>query len=261
MSAYNCAPLISEAINSIVNQTYKFWELIICDDRSTDGTWDIIMMYKKIYPKEVFVLQNEKNRGRAYARNRCIKKARGSYIAIMDADDTCDPTRLEKQVEFLSSHPEISFVGTGMTFFDTNGTWATRLMKSFPSKEDYIPNAPFCLASCMFRKDALEAVGNYNEKPIYRSGEDYELVVSLLEKGYRGANINELLYFCREDTEVYKKRKAKERITEAWKLADIVTRLGLPVKYYIYILRPLFLALLPGPLYMLIHRGFLKKNS
>lgn len=261
MSVFNCAHFISEAIDSILNQTYKFWELIICDDGSTDGTWDVIKTYKEVYPKEVFVLRNKKNRGQAYARNKCIKRAKGSYIAIMDADDICDPTRLEKQVKFLSFHPEVIFVGTGMTFFDESGTWAKKRMKSFPSKEDYVPHAPFCLASCMFRKDALLAIGGYNESPIYRSGEDYELVVSLLEKGYLGANISEPLYFCREESGVYKKRKAKERIAEAWKLSDIVTRLRLPVVYYLYILRPLFLALLPGRLYMLMHRGVLKKNS
>lgn len=261
MSAYNCAPYIAEAIESVMNQTLKNCELIICDDRSEDDTWDIIQKYKNNYPLKTTVIRNTENRKQAFSRNRCIRKARGQFIAIMDADDRCDPSRLEKQVQFLILHPEISFVGTGMTFFDEEGTWATRLMPTFPSKEDYVPQAPYCLASCMFRKEVLEAVGGYNEKPIYRQGEDYELVVSLLENGYRGANINEPLYFCREGTEVYKKRKAKERLIEALKIAIIVRRLKLPIKYYLYVFRPLLLAFLPGKIYMKIHRGALKSGS
>ena len=260
MSAYNCAPYIAEAIDSIINQTFKDWELIICDDGSDDGTWDVIQRYQVKYLERIVALRNEENRKQAFSRNRCIKKARGKYIAIMDADDKCDLTRLEKQVVFLENNQDIAFVGTGMTFFDQNGTWATKLRTPFPRKEQYVPHAPFCLASCMFRKEKLEAVGGYNEKPIYQRGEDYELVVSLMEKGFRGANINDVLYFCREDNEVYNKRRINQRLKEARKIADVVRRLRLPVKYYIFVLRPLILGLLPGKIYLKIHRGALKKR-
>ena len=261
ISVFNEEKYLAEVIESILRQTYTDFELIICDDCSTDKSLYILYQYKEKYSDKIHIIANKENHGQAHARNRCIKIASGQFIAIMDADDRCDPTRLEKQVAFLSSHPEISFVGTGMTFFDEGGTWAIRLLPPYPSKEDYVPHAPFCLASCMFRREALEAVGGYNEKPIYRQGEDYELVVSLLEKGYKGANIVEPLYFCREGTEVYKKRRVKERLTETWKIANIVKRLKLPIRYYIYALRPLLLALLPGKLYMFLHRSALKRDS
>ena len=260
LSVFNEEKYLAEAIESILHQTYRDFELICCDDGSTDGSLEILRQYKGKYSSIIHIIENKKNHGQAYARNRCIRKANGQFIAIMDADDKCDLSRLEKQVRFLCLYPEIGFVGTGMTFFDENGTWATRMTKTFPSKEDYIPHAPFCLASCMFRKEALESVGGYNEKSIYRQGEDYELVVSLLEKGYKGANISEPLYFCREGVEVYKKRRAIDRITEAWKIADIIRRLKLPPYYYLYVLRPLLLALLPGKFYMLLHRGVLKRD-
>ena len=261
ISVYNEEKYLAEAIDSILHQTYEDFEIICCDDKSTDGSLRVLHQYMEQYPEKVWVIENNINRGQAHARNRCIERARGQYIAIMDADDKCDPTRLYKQVKFLSSNPGVSFVGTGMTFFDEDGIWATRLMKGFPLKEDYVPHAPFCLASCMFRKEVFESVGGYNEKKIYRSGEDYELVVSLLERGCIGANINEPLYFCREGKDVYKKRRAKERLTKAWKIINIARRLNLPVRYYLFALQPLMLALLPGKIYVLLHRGALKRDS
>lgn len=260
LSVYNDENYISDAIESILNQSYRDFELICCDDKSTDGSLEVLRLYEKSYTPVIRVIENSENRGQAFARNRCIEVASGSYIAIMDSDDKCDLERLRKQVAFLDHYPEISFVGTGMTFFDDSGTWATRLVKPFPMKKDYVPNAPFCLASCMFRRDVLEAVGGYNEKLINRRGEDYELVVSLIEKGYRGASICEPLYFCREDSEVYKKRKLNDRLIEAMRITDAVKRLKLPYRYYLYVIRPIILALLPGKLYMMIHRASLKKQ-
>lgn len=261
LSVYNEEQNLPSAIESILGQTYKDYELICCDDKSTDGSLSVLSLYKEKYPEKIQIIENIKNRGQAFSRNRCIKKAKGSYIAIMDADDMCDSTRLEKQIDYLSTYPEIAFVGTGMTFFDEHGTWATRLFEEFPPRKKYVPHAPYCLASCMFRRDALEAVGNYNENPFYRSGEDLELVVSLVEHGYQGANINEPLYFCREGIGVYKKWSIYERLTEALKIANIVRRLRLPVLYYLYVLRPLALAFLPRRIYMKLHRNALKKES
>lgn len=261
LSVYNEEKNLPEAIESILRQSYKDVELICCDDKSTDRSLSILREYEKKYPCKIKVIENRENRGQAYARNRCIERARGQFIAVMDSDDLCSDLRLEKQVAFLKSNASISFVGTGMTYFDEQGTWATKLMEEYPSREMYVPHAPFCLASCMFRKEVLVAVGGYNESPIYRSGEDYELVVSLLEKGYKGANICEPLYYCREDAEVYKEVSTKERFMEALKTADVVRRLNLPRRYYLYVFRPLILALLPGKVYMKIHRDTLRRGS
>ena len=87
MGIYNCGDTLSEAIECIVHQTFSDWELIMCDDGSNDDTYEIAISYKEKYPEKIIVLQNEKNRGLNYTLNKCLKQARGKYIARMDADD------------------------------------------------------------------------------------------------------------------------------------------------------------------------------
>ena len=84
MGIFNCGDTLSEAIECIVNQTFSDWELIMCDDGSNDDTYEIAISYKEKYPEKIIVLQNEKNRGLNYTLNKCLKQAKGKYIARMD---------------------------------------------------------------------------------------------------------------------------------------------------------------------------------
>ena len=104
MGFYNNESTLARAINSILNQTYDKWELIMCDDGSTDYSYSIAKDYFKKYPDRIKLLQNPKNMHLANALNRCLKEASGEYIARMDADDESLPQRFERQVEFLDNH-------------------------------------------------------------------------------------------------------------------------------------------------------------
>ena len=77
MGIYNCAETLPDAINSILNQTYSDWELIMCDDGSSDDTFDVAQKYVDIYPNQIILLQNEKNLGLNYTLNRCLALATG----------------------------------------------------------------------------------------------------------------------------------------------------------------------------------------
>ena len=118
MGVYNCEKTVAESIESIINQTYDNWELIICDDASTDNTCAIVESYARKYGGKIFFLKNSANRRLAYSLNRCLEAAKGKYIARMDGDDISLPRRLEKQVLFLESHPEYALAGTAMIPFD-----------------------------------------------------------------------------------------------------------------------------------------------
>ena len=87
MGIYNCAETLDEAVNSILGQTETNWELIMCDDGSTDNTYVIAEKYVQQYPNKIVLIRNDKNRGLNYTLNRCLKKAKGKYIARMDGDD------------------------------------------------------------------------------------------------------------------------------------------------------------------------------
>lgn len=122
MGIYNCADTLEKAIESILQQTYDDWELIMCDDGSMDSTYEIATRFSRQY-ENIITFQNEKNMGLNYTLNECLKKAKGEYIARMDGDDISLPTRLEKEVTFLEQHKEYAIVSTNMVYFDENGDW------------------------------------------------------------------------------------------------------------------------------------------
>lgn len=116
MAAYNAEKTVEVAVHSILQQTYGNFELIICDDASTDKTWKILTQIAKDNPC-IRLIHQDVNRGAAAARNRCLEQARGKFIAIMGADDVSFPSRLELQLNYLCINPSVSFVGSRGEFF------------------------------------------------------------------------------------------------------------------------------------------------
>ena len=101
--SYNCAKYISDTIDSVINQTYKNWEMIIVDDNSSDNSNEIIEKYVQRDNRIKFI-KLEKNSGPAVARNRAIEEATGRYIAFLDADDLWMSDKLQKQIDFMQSY-------------------------------------------------------------------------------------------------------------------------------------------------------------
>lgn len=122
MGTFNGKNRIDHAIESILNQSYDNLELIICDDCSTDGSFEYL---KEKYgnDKRVKLAQLEQNSGLSSALNRCIALSEGEYIARMDDDDISHADRLSKQIEFLESHNEVSWVSCNINYFDDDGVF------------------------------------------------------------------------------------------------------------------------------------------
>jgi len=117
MSVYNCSSYINDSIKSIINQTYSNWELIIVNDNSTDDTLEKISNYKDTRIK---LINNDTNKGLPYGLNLCIKLSSGKYFARMDGDDIMVEDRLEKQVKFLETNPQIDVVGSFAYVIDSS---------------------------------------------------------------------------------------------------------------------------------------------
>ncbi|ANB98333.1 glycosyltransferase family 2 protein [Vibrio parahaemolyticus] len=100
MPSYNSEGTILESIQSVLSQTYKNWELIIVDDRSTDNTWQVIQTYADKYDN-IRIYQNKENLGAGASRNFAIKKARGRFIAFLDSDDLWTEDKLAEQIPFM----------------------------------------------------------------------------------------------------------------------------------------------------------------
>lgn len=100
MPTYNSTDTVVESIQSVLSQTYKNWELIIVDDRSTDNTWQVIQTYADKYDN-IRVYQNKENLGAGASRNFAIKKAKGRFIAFLDSDDLWTEDKLAEQIPFM----------------------------------------------------------------------------------------------------------------------------------------------------------------
>ena len=108
MPLYNCEKYVEESILSVINQTYSNWELIICDDCSTDSSYSIAKNYAE-KDKRIKVLHNEMNSGSAVARNNALDVATGDYVGLLDSDDMYDPSFIEKQLEFIGEDKQFVF--------------------------------------------------------------------------------------------------------------------------------------------------------
>ena len=179
MSVYNGEKYLREAIDSILNQTFTDFEFIIINDGSTDNTLKIIKSYKD--PR--IVLISRKNKGLVASLNEGIGKAKGKYIARMDADDVSLPERFEKQVEYMIQHPGVGLIGSQVALIGENGEIVNPLI-SRPIKDQHIKllngyGTVITHVAALFKKDLFMEVGGYNEK--YYLAEDHDLWCRMAE--------------------------------------------------------------------------------
>ncbi|REC49609.1 glycosyltransferase [Chryseobacterium pennipullorum] len=174
LPVYNAEKYVSEAIQSVLDQTYKDFELIILNDGSTDRSLEIINSFKD----ERIVLVDQANAGLAKTLNRGLALAKGEYIARMDADDICLPNRFKEQINYLVRHPEVGLLGTAIELIDDEGK---HLLYNPPLVGHEVLTAammtrgnPMKHPSVMFRKEIAVQCGGYNED-IGKYFEDYML--------------------------------------------------------------------------------------
>ena len=199
MPVYNGERFLADAIESILAQTYTDFELLIVDDGSTDASAEIIRAYEN-RDRRIRFFQLERNMGHADARNRGIVRATGQYITMMDCDDVSLPRRLQMQVEFMNSHPEIDVLGTCARAVNQDLT-TTVFNFIVPRQHALIAlnlffGASFVHSSAMLRREFLGAVGGY--EPGRRECADLELWLRLLrETSIKFANLPENLMLYR----------------------------------------------------------------
>lgn len=256
MGIFNCENTLKDSIESILNQTYTSWELIMCDDGSTDNTYNIANEYKKQYKDKIVLLKNSQNKGLSYTLNRCLNNSQGIYIARQDGDDISAADKIEKQVQFLEENIDYAFVSCGMVLFDEKGKWGRTFPVKKPEKNDFVKGTPFPHAACIIRKEAIMNVHGYRDIHKTIRVEDYDLWFRLYEKGYKGYNFSETLYWTRDDRNARARRKYIYRINEARVKYEGFKRLRIPKTKYVFIIKPLLIGLIPAKLY-----SFLRKRK
>jgi glycosyltransferase EpsE len=253
MGIYNCEKTLSAAIESVLEQTYTNWELIMCDDGSNDRTYEIAESYRDKLPDKIILLRNAVNQRLAATLNNCLRVASGEYVARMDADDINLPQRFEKQVKFLNEHNDITCVGTGMLIFDENGNRSIRLGNEYPSRMCLIHATPFAHPTIMMRKKAYDVLGGYTSDSSTMRAEDVDLWFRFFEKGYAGYVIQEPLYRYRESLSDFKKRTLKAAIGTTRVCLRGYRKLKYPFYLYPYAFKPIIVTLIPNKMMYSYH--------
>lgn len=205
LPVYNGMPHVTQAVESILKQTYEKFKFIILDDGSTDGTANYL---RSISDSRVEV-HHQENQGLGNALNRLCSLATTKYIARMDADDISEPTRLEKQIQFIEANQEYSMVGTGVYFFTNCGrlTLKKPALKHQEIRKLLLQGkSGVCHPSIIFCKNAYEKVGGYK---LGGAGEDIDFCLRMSEIGLVG-NVEEPLFGYRIDNQSLSMAKAKE---------------------------------------------------
>lgn len=253
MGIYNCETTLEQAVNAIKNQTYTNWELIMCDDGSTDGTLNLAKKLEKT-DRRIIVINNEKNSGLNKTLNRCLSIASGEYIARMDGDDDCLPERFERQIEFLENHQKFSIVSSPMILFDEEGEWGQTKAIEEPTARDVVCGSPICHAPVMMRKECLDKVHGYTEDKKMLRVEDVNLWIKLYAAGYRCYNLQTPYYRMRNDKSALNRRKYKYRINSTYVRLLGCRCLGLGMGCYIKAFSPMVLGLVPARVRSYIRR-------
>lgn len=256
MSEYNTKKeQLKQAIESILNQTYNNFELIIIDDCSDKENIKIIENYND---DRIRLIRNEKNLGLAASLNKGIELATTDYIIRMDTDDIAKVDRIEKQVRFAENNPQYSIISGRANFFDEKGIYYTTTKNGEINKNDLIKGTPFIHPTMLINKKHIQKIGGY---PLYRRCQDYAMAMNMYANGFKGYIIDDILIDYRMDTDGYKKKKFKYRLLEAKIRFHYYRKLKISIFQYVYCLKPIVAGLMPKRLMQHYQKKKFKKNN
>ena len=190
MPVYKTAPYLREAMDSMLCQTFKDFELIVFNDCSPDNAEKILDAYDD---PRIIRYKGEKNVGLSNVLNVGIGMARGKYIARMDSDDISLPQRLQVQIDYLDKHTDVDLVSVGMQLFGARETTWIREQNVEKVKIEALFHSPVLHASSVWRKDSFEQYGLRFRQEMVPS-EDYDLWTRSLVKGLKLINLPDVLY-------------------------------------------------------------------
>ena len=172
---YNCAQYLSRALSSVAAQTYRDFQIFVIDDESTDNTEGIVATFACVFKKQ-------QHAGQAAARNRGISISSSTYVAFLDADDAWLPQKLEKQIAFLESHPDIALVCCGCSDVGSEPlTGSTLCVPRYPRFEHLARECFIFTPTVVIRRECLEECGGFNES--LKINEDFNLWLKIASRG------------------------------------------------------------------------------
>lgn len=226
---YNCEKYIDETIQSVINQTYKNWEMIIVDDCSKDNGVKIVEKYQKL-DKRIKLYRNEQNQGVSFTRNRAIDLSKGKYIAFLDSDDLWKKEKLSKQISFMEKN-NITLSYTGYEKINSDGSLRGEI--KVPEKLDYEELLKNCLIgflTAVYKKEDLKEFRFMKSK-----AEDYIFWLSIIKKIKYAYGVQENLAYYR----VLNNSRSSNKIDIVkfhWKIYREIEKLNLMKSIYYYLI-------------------------
>lgn len=192
MPSFNCEAFIAESIQSVLDQSYSNWELLIIDDCSSDRSIEEVSRY--LDDPRIYLIQLDSNQGAAVARNVALKQAKGRYIAFLDSDDIWLPPKLELQIGFMKQH-KLPFTYTDYEKISESGQCLG--VVTSPDRVSYSQLLKTCFIGCLTVVYDREFFGSV-EMPLIRKRQDYGLWLALLKGVDHARGINTVLakYRC-----------------------------------------------------------------
>lgn len=236
--------LLKRAVDSILRQTYQNLELLICE-QGFSGSAKVQLTEMIGQDSRIRLLHGREPGTLAQNLNDCLAVSKGRYIARMDDDDFSHPERLEKQLAYLETHPEIAFVGCNAFLMREGMRVGQRFLPEFPAVRDFCMIQPFLHPALVFRREVLEAADGYSEDRHCILCEDYDLLLRLYAKGFQGANIQDFLFDYTLPPTAKGNRKMSHRWNEAVTRYRRFGELGLLPGALPWVAKPLAVGLLP----------------
>lgn len=227
---YNEEKYLAESIESVLTQTYGNFELILVNDGSTDRSDEIVRRY---HDKRIVYISYTGNKRLAYARNRGLEQVTGDYIGFFDGDDIMVPDKLEKQVEYLNKHRDITLVSGGFSYMDRGGKIDSEISKPVCYSDEQIKaymlygNCIACAGGALFRRELIDKFQiRFDESN--RASEDYRFWIEMLPFG-KFTNVDERFFYYRvghgsksslivKDNEKSYDAEVKKILERAWRM-------------------------------------------
>lgn len=234
MPLYNCEKFLKQSIDSIINQTYQNWELILVDDCSTDNSGKIGQAYVE-RDSRIKYHRLEKNSGAAVARNTGIKMATGNILSFLDSDDTWVPEKLAKEYAFMKEK-DAAIVFAGYDLMNENGVPLNKIVH-VPEKIDYKEHLYRHIIWTSTIMIDLTKIGKF-EMPNLRAGQDVATWLMLLKKCDYAYGIDEVLASYRQVPNSISNNLWR-RLVRTWKIYRESEKFSVPVSAYYYVLHML----------------------
>lgn len=204
---------LARSVNSILSQTHENLELLICDDGSSP---DAVRLLDRLAGEDerIRLIRRGDLVSLPVKLNACLEEASAQWIARMDDDDYSYPLRLEKQLNYLNTHPDTAFAGCNVNLIREGVSVGQRRFPERPEVRDFYMTQPFIHPTLLFRRSALDTVGGYCEDPSVLLCEDYDLLLRMYTKGLSGGNLQEILFDYTIPPTAKGKRKMKHRWNE-----------------------------------------------